>query len=448
MNNTIKTALMTLLLIGMVSAAANLEVTTVSCTPSEAAVNQVFSCTAQVQNSGDASGNLGTATLYQSGTWMELASYPKTVNTNIGVGQSSEVTFSSLRGTESGNNGYQKITLDSVTDTYVADENVRINIIDIVVTVDNSQSSAAMNEEFDVTAEATAGGNIDVTLTFAVDDGGCSIGNQDSQRTITGMTDGSKQSRTWTVTQGESGNCEYTMSASATGIGDVATKTDTTSSVVTCTDCPTPSSSSSSSGGGGGGGGGSPTYSLGLLTKEETLEMSKNEKASFNIGEEENHTLRLTTWAATEITFTIESEPIEFKLTIGGSKTFDLDGDNKEDVRITLTGNNILTKKATVVITPLQDFTEDTPSFSPGTGNAIEEIDEEETLGDNIGDIVNKPAIKWTLIIIGAGILIVIILSLLGVIKYQRHREDKDNKKVKVYKNSIFSKASSIIKAK
>src|SRR3989344_7764985 len=104
------------MMISLVMAVANLQVTSFSCTPSEAAINEAFSCTAQIQNSGDASGTLGTAILYpDSGNWLENSNYPKTVNTQIGVGQSSEVTFTSLRATTTGNNGFKKITLDDVT---------------------------------------------------------------------------------------------------------------------------------------------------------------------------------------------------------------------------------------------------------------------------------------------------------------------------------------------
>ena len=111
--------------------------------------------------------------------------------------------------------------LDSVTDTYVADNNVKENVINVLVTVSNSASSAAMSGTWTSSAEVTSGGNTDVVLTFTSVSGGCTITNQDSSKTISGMQDGNKQSRTWTVTQGTSGNCVFTITAAATGSGGV-----------------------------------------------------------------------------------------------------------------------------------------------------------------------------------------------------------------------------------
>ena len=212
-----------LILAPNVMAAANFAVNSFSCTPTEAVINDIFSCTAQIINNGDSSGTLNTVTLYpDSNNWLENSNYAQASGASVDPGQTTEVTFTGLKATKSGNNGFLKITLDSVTDTYVADNNIKVNVINVIVIVTNSASSAAMNANFDSTAEVTAGGNIDVTLTFVVDSGGCSIGNQGSSKTISGMQDGNKQSRTWTVTQGTSGNCRFTISAAATGDGGIA----------------------------------------------------------------------------------------------------------------------------------------------------------------------------------------------------------------------------------
>ncbi len=431
-------------LLGLVSAAANFQVTAFSCTPSEAAVNEAFSCTAQVQNSGDATGTLGTATLYpDSGNWLENSNYPKTVNTQIGVGQSAEVTFIGLRATVSGSNGFQKITLDDATDTFVADENVNVNIINVVVAVNNSASSRAMGQAFDSTAEVTAGGSIDVTLTFSVSSGGCSIGSQSSQKTISGMTDGSKQSSTWTVTQGTSGSCQYTITASATGTGGVATKSDSTSSVVTCSDCPSSSSSSSSSGGGGGGGG-VTKYDLGALVAAKTVELAKNEKAVFIINNE-NHSVRLINLTDTTAMLGVQSTEQTATLGVGETKEFDLDSDGKNDISVRLKSVNIIKKTVEITISPLES-----PLFSPGvTGEAIGEGGDGGEGGE--GGIrgaggISKAAIWPIVIIIGIIILIMVLISL-GILGLKKKKEKTLQQKVKVYKDSIFSKAGSIIRA-
>ncbi len=257
-------------------AAANLAVTAFSCNPDEVVAINQFSCTATVQNNGDATGTLNTATLYPDGTnWLENSNYPETVNSNINSGASVEVTFDGLKGKKTGNNGFSKIMLDDVTDTYVADNSVKVNVIDVVSTVTASASSAAMSTDVTVTGQATVGGNVDVTLTFS-GNSGCSIGSQSSSATTNEMTNGQTTSRTWTVTTGTS-ECSYSVSAAATSNpSGTASKTDTTSNTITCTNCPTPTptptSSSSSSSSSGGGGGGASSNATSNATANKTAE--------------------------------------------------------------------------------------------------------------------------------------------------------------------------------
>ena len=239
-------------------AAASFSVTAFSCSPSEVKVNDQFSCTATVQNDGDAAGTLSTATLYPSGSWMESASYASSVNANVNSGATTTISFTGLKGTSSGNNGFARILLDSVTDTYTADNNVKVNVIDIALTVTKSATSAAQSSTFTTTGQATAGGNADVTLTFAVTSSSCTIGSQSSSVTTNDLTDGQTTSNTWTVTEG-SASCVYSITASATSDpSGTATKSTSSSSTVTCSDCvsESPSPGGSSPGGGGGGGGG------------------------------------------------------------------------------------------------------------------------------------------------------------------------------------------------
>ena len=434
------------LIIPGVLAVANFQVSAFSCTPSETTVNEAFTCSAQVQNTGDAPATLGTATLYpDSGDWMENSNYPKTVNDAITAGQSTEVTFTSLKAVKTGSNGFQKISLDDITDTYVSDRS--INIIDVSVIVNKTASNAAMGETFDVTGEVTAGGDIDVTLTFTINSGGCSIGSQSSSKTITGMTDGSKQSRAWTsVTQGTSGGCDFTITASATGEGGIATKNDFINSVVACTDCPV-ASTASSGGGGGGGGGGSSKYQLGKLTEVESVEMSKNEKAQFEILGE-NHTITLTSLTETTATFKIQSKEQNITLIIGEEKGIDINENEVSDISIKLDTINIITKIVTITIRPLTK--EEGAKLTPTTGDETKE-ETRSSAGEvmrEAGEILRKPAVYWSLIVITVIILIVLGLIIIGVIGYKGHKEDIKNKKVKILKRSLFTKKNSIIKTK
>src|SRR3989344_2064860 len=125
--------------IGIVVAAASFQVTSFSCSPSEAVINSLFSCSATVQNTGDAAGTLSTATLYtDTADWLENSNYPQSYGQSVNPGNSVSVSFSGLRATKSGNNGFSKIMLDSVTDTYVADNNKKVNVVNVVATIINS----------------------------------------------------------------------------------------------------------------------------------------------------------------------------------------------------------------------------------------------------------------------------------------------------------------------
>ncbi len=239
----------------LANAAANLQVTQFSCSPNEVKVNSPFSCTATVRNSGDSAGTLNTATLFPDATnWLEDSSYAVTANTNINSGATAEVTFSNLKAKKSGNNGFARIMLDSVTDTFVADNAVKVNAINIIsIANSNAATAPASSSSATVTGQATAGGNVDVTLSFSVSSGGCSIGSQSSSTTTNDLTEGQTASRTWTITMGTTA-CSYVVTAEATSNpSGTASKSDSSSGSITCSSgC----SSSGSSGGGGGGGGG------------------------------------------------------------------------------------------------------------------------------------------------------------------------------------------------
>lgn len=400
-------------------AAASFQVTSFTCSPSESVISNIFSCTANVQNTGDAAGTLSTATLYpDSNNWLENSNYAQSYGSSVSPGETASITFTGLRATKTGNNGFTKIMLDSVTDTYVADNNKKVNVINVIVTVSNSASSAAMNADIVSTTSITAGGNIDVSLTFTSNSGGCSIGSQTNPKTISGMTDNSAQSRTWTITQGTTASCIYTMSAAATGAGGVASKIDSTSSTITCTNCPTDSGSSSSSGGGGGGGSGSSSgssskiYALDEITSSQMIELSDKDKVTFNISGKE-HTLTIISHTETEVTLTIESEKQTLTISVGEEKKVSL-GDSTE-ISIRIKSISIVTGKINIIISPID------PQFSPpGEGNP-KDISKES---GGIGEIFS-PKNKNLLYSL---IIIFIILSAISGISYLAFRKKRKRK--------------------
>ncbi|MBR9705187.1 hypothetical protein GOV12_07275 [Candidatus Pacearchaeota archaeon] len=430
--------------LGLVNSAAIFQVSSFSCSPSENVINSVFSCTSQISNVGDSAGTFSTATLYpDSNDWLEDSNYPQSAGTSVSPGQSTEITFSGLKAIKSGKYGFSKIMLDSVTDTYVSDNNIKVNIIDVALSVSNSASSAAMEGEITSSVEVTAGGNIDVILTLSVSSGGCNIGSQSSQKSISGMQNGNKQSRSWTVTQGTTGDCIFTISAAATGEGGVASKTNEVPKTITCTDCPTggngdPGGSSGSGGAGGGGGVGTTVKNLGELNAIQTVELSSNENVKFNISGT-THFVSITNLTETNAIVIVESEKQEFFMTIGDEKNVDLDSDEIADISIKLKSINFLTKKATIIITPLKDGvvadgsgdsgkTGDTPS-SDGGNNEIPEIEK----GNKIFD-----SNLYLYIIIFFVICIVIVLGYL----FLRKKEIVKNKKIRII---IFSSVVIVI---
>lgn len=391
--------------LSFVRASADFQVTGFSCSPSEVAVNTLFSCTATIKNNGDSSGSVSIATLYpDSANWLEDSTYSQASGESVNPGSSIEITFSGLRATKSGNNGFSKIMLDSVTDTYVAD--VTVNVINVAVTINNSASSAAVNEEIIATAEVTAGGNIDVSLSFATVSGGCSIGNQDSTKTISGMTDGSKQSRTWTITQTSSGSCNFRITASATGSGGIAAQEDSTTETITCTNCP-----AGSSGGGGGGSAGIESGDLASLEREISIGGVISFKISNN-----SHSLTLLNLNATTALISIESEKQEFNLLIGDTIKVDLDSDNMKDLSVYLKAINVPTLKATFYLENLKS--------SSGTSPEAEEIEEEN--GEENGQGIFSPediTKNLPLTIIIGIILIVLPIVIWALNRYLREKK-------------------------
>lgn len=403
-----------------VLAAASFETQSFSCSPSENVINSIFSCTSQVKNVGDVSGSVSTATLYpDSNNWLESSSYAQASGTSVSPGQTTDITFTGLKAVRSGNNGFTKIMLDQVTDTYVADNNKRVNIIDVLVSVTNSVSSAAMNANFDSTTEVTAGGNIDVILTFTVNSGGCSIGSQDRSQTISGMQDGNRQSRTWTVTQGTSGSCSYTVSASATGSGGVASKIDSSSSSVTCSDCTSDSGGSSGTGSGGGGttvggggGAGGKTYIIGELTTSQLVELAKGDRAKFNISGEE-YSLLLSDFSASaaQITLVDNKGTRSYLLQLGERLDLDLNRDGTVETYLKLKSIDLTTGKATFILSKIKE------------SQAQEKPEEEKSTVEKITEAIR--ALKSSKSFKLAAAIILASLAILSLVYYLAKRSKR-----------------------
>ncbi len=402
----------------VVLATASFEVSNFACTPTESSTTGSFSCTATVSNTGDAAGTVGTVTLFpDSDDWLEDSNYPKAVSQSVNAGESVDVTFTGLKGVKSGENSFSRITIDDVSDSSSTITGVEVNIIDVSVSVSNSASSAVMGEEFTSVSEVTAGGSIDVILTFTVNSGGCTIGNQNSQNTMDGMTDGSKQSKTWTVTMGTGGSCKFTVSAAATGSGGVATKTTSVQSTITCPDCP--SSSSTTSGGGtaaaGAGGGGENSTEL-----KETTTSILPEKGAFNfLFGGAKHTVKILNLSNTNATISVKSTEKIFTLRVGEQQQVDFDDDGKNEINILLKTISVITNRATLIITPLYTPSSTTASPSSESGNSADEdkTDVARKEREQVPFISNFEDSEWLL-----GALIILVIVACAVVAILRSR--------------------------
>lgn len=229
------------------------------------------------------------------------------------------------------------------------------------------------------------------------------------------MQDGNKQSRTWTITQGTSGSCKYTISAAATGDGEVASKTDSTSSTITCTDCPTSSGSSSGGGsGGGGGGGGASTITSEELTKSIMQEAGIGESIKFKFGGTE-HKISITNLTETTATVDVESEKQTLIFIVGEEKQIDFERDGKNEISLRLKSINIITKKASFVVTPLYVLGEE---GVPSGGSGEEPGGEGE--GKGIFGFSPKGVSKILRILLIVIIILIIALgTYLGLLHYK-----------------------------
>lgn len=342
-----------ILLLPGVLAAASFQVMQVAC-PSGAKVGSSFSCSVTIRNGGDSPGTIGTVTLNpNSNNWLEQSAYVKTVNSqNVSVGDTVEVTFPGMKATKGGEGRFSEVRIDEASDSSSTVTGYSMNIIDVSVLVSKTASSGGMNSNFTTTAEVIASGEVLVTLTLGVDSGGCSLGDYESQKTLD-MSHNSRQSHTWTVRMGTSGNCKYTITALATEKGTVALVTDNMQTTVSCTDCPVDSGSSSSGGGGsGGGGGGGGTSTAKELVGSATHMLGTGERVAFLLGGE-NHSVTLSSIAPTSVTVIVRSEPQTITINLGQEKLVDVNGDGKNDLSIKLQNINILSKKATLILTSL-----------------------------------------------------------------------------------------------
>lgn len=90
----------------------------------------------------------------------------------------------------------------------------------------------------------------------------------------------------------------------------------------------------------------SQTFELGALTSEKTIEVLKDDKTYFTISGSE-YFITMSDSSPTQVTLIVSGQP-QFTLTVGDSKTFDLNSDGTNDAEIWLRSVNIITNKAKI----------------------------------------------------------------------------------------------------
>ena len=147
------------------NADAVLQITAFSCNDQSGTVNvdnlASLSCQATVNNPDTETATLNSVVLYPDGNWLESSSYTGSgFDTSISAGASTVASFTGLTPTVSGSNEFDYINFDGVIDTYIVD--TTMNVIDIkTISVNPSISSGNQNNEFDLQATVTGGGDID-----------------------------------------------------------------------------------------------------------------------------------------------------------------------------------------------------------------------------------------------------------------------------------------------
>jgi hypothetical protein len=269
-------ALLGLVILPGVNAA--LVVDSFSCNEQTVSVNVVnaenMNCQAIILNNDPSESKaINEVSLVVSGTWAEQNSYSVAVNTNLGAGQSTQVTFQGIRSTTPGNeHKFLSIDIDSVSHTEEV-ESTSINAVAIKSLTVSADSSASTGSEFDVNSYVTVGGdfgNVDLAISLS---GGCSVSaGESATKSIGPMSHNGQASRSWKVTQGSS-NCGITVTA--TGTASPVTTTKTKSVTVTNPSAVDEGNGGTAGTGGGGGAAAQNATSNETVAKERVAETGK-----------------------------------------------------------------------------------------------------------------------------------------------------------------------------
>lgn len=158
-------------------------------------------------------------------------------------------------------------------------------------------------------------------------------------------------------------------------------------------------SAAPSGGGGGGGGGGSytttSTIELGDLTGAETsTELGKGDSIEFDHagadGNKYQHHVKVLSMGSNYANFEVASEPQTFTLYTGQSREVDLDGDAKDDIRVSMM--DIVYNKALVKVTSLVSGRDQIKLLPPAKPIKREAVEEEPEVVETAPEQAAVPA--------------------------------------------------------
>ena len=306
-----------------------------------------ISCQATVNNPDQSTANLNSPVLYPEGNWLESSSYSGSgFETSVSAGASTVVSFTGLTPNVAGLKMFDNINLDGVIDTFVVDTTV--NVVDIkTLAISSSLSSGNQNDEFDLQASVTAGGNLDgVTVEADVDN--CNLKSGESNSVSIGALNHNNQgSHTWKVLMGNN-HCTYTITASG-ATGSVTTSDSSAGSVTNLNPVTTTTVAGAAGGSSGGGGGGSASgeakaeedtgFDIDFSSLDElTFKTLSGQVLSLSFDGVTKHTVTLSNVQEDSVTLIIQSTPKTIVVKIGETVNVDLNDDGLNDMSVTLLG--------------------------------------------------------------------------------------------------------------
>ncbi len=144
------------------------------------------------------------------------------------------------------------------------------------------------------------------------------------------------------------------------------------------------------------------TSDIPLSVTGEARLMTEDSALTFNF-KGAQHTLKVIDVSASEVEIEVSSEPVRFRIKVGETKEIDLNGDNINDILVTL--NTLISKKADLSISLITQ-----PSETKETAGREVSVPQKK--------IKAETEINWTTILI---VLIIIILVVL-IVYYFKHR--------------------------